>query len=83
MQAPPNSPSRKHPVNFILTEDGVTQARRLTPNLSGVVETLLTEFVEQEKQRRCEPSQRIAVTTAVWNAFDERHGGFATDYSIL
>ena len=83
MQTPINSQPRKRPVNLTLTEDLVTQARQLTPNLSGVVETLLTEFVEQEQKRRREQSQRIAATIAVWNAFGEQHGDFADEYSTL
>ncbi len=83
MQTPTHSQARKRPVNLTLTEDLVTQARQLTPNLSGVVEALLTEFVEQEQKRRRERSQQIVATIAVWNDFGEQHGAFADEYSTL
>ena len=83
MQTTLNSQSRKRPVNLTLTEDLVTEARQLTPNLSGVVEALLTEFVAREQKRRREQSQRVEATIAVWNAFGERHGEFADEYSTL
>jgi antitoxin CcdA len=74
---------RKRPVNLTLNEDLVQQARQLTNNLSGIVEALLTEFVEREHLRRREHSERVATTVALWNTFEERHGAFADDYSPL
>ncbi len=59
------------------------QARQLTPNLSGVVESLLTEFVERERQRRQEQAERLAATIRLWNAFDDHPGAFADEYSTL
>lgn len=75
--------TRKRPVNLTLNEDLVRHAKHLTNNLSGVVETLLTEFVDSELQRRREQSQQVATTIALWNAFEDEHGAFADDYSTL
>lgn len=83
MQTLANAQPRKRPVNLTLTEDLVAQARQLTPNLSGVVEMLLTEFVAQEQKRRREHAQKVAATVAAWNAFGEQHGEFSDEYSTL
>jgi len=45
MKAMQNPMARKRPVNLTLNEDLVTQARALTDNLSGVVESLLTDDI--------------------------------------
>jgi hypothetical protein len=44
---------------------------------------LLTEFVGREMRRRCELSQQLEATIALWNAFEEQHGAFADEYSTL
>jgi len=83
MKASAHTQVRKRPVNLTLNEDLLRQVRLFTPNLSGVVEGLLTEFVEQEKKRRFEQSQQLEATIALWNAFEEQHGAFADEYSTL
>jgi antitoxin CcdA len=83
MKASAHTQVRKRPVNLTLNEDLLRQVRLLTPNLSGVVEGLLTEFVEQEKKRRFEQSQQLEATIALWNVFEEQHGAFADEYSTL
>jgi antitoxin CcdA len=83
MKASTHTQARKRPVNLSLNEDLVLQVRRLTPNLSGVVEALLTEFVEREQTRRREQSKQLDATIALWNAFDEQHGAFSDEYSTL
>jgi antitoxin CcdA len=83
MKASAHTQVRKRPVNLTLNEDLVLQVRQLTPNLSGVVEDLLTEFVEREKKRRCEQSRQLEATIVLWNAFEEQHGAFADEYSSL
>ncbi len=45
MKADYDVEARKRPVNLTLNEDLVSQAKKLTANLSGVVESLLAEFV--------------------------------------
>jgi antitoxin CcdA len=75
--------SRKRPVNLTLNEDLVTEARGLTGNLSAVVESLLAEFVAQERQRRAAQSDMVRETVATWNRFAEKVGSFADDHSTL
>ncbi|CAL1241987.1 type II toxin-antitoxin system CcdA family antitoxin [Candidatus Methylocalor cossyra] len=75
--------TRKRPVNLTLNEDLVRQAKQLTSNLSGVVETLLAEYVERERQRRLEQADRVTATIELWNAFEEQRGAFADEYSTL
>lgn len=76
-----NSLPRKRPVNLTLSEDLVRDARQFTRNLSGVVEELLSEFVERERQR--EEINRSAATVTLWNAFGEQYGAYSDDHSTL
>jgi antitoxin CcdA len=75
--------ARKRPVNLTLNEDLVVQARKLTDNLSGVVESLLADFVESEREKRAGKANAVAATTATWNEFSERFGSFSDDHSTL
>jgi antitoxin CcdA len=61
----------------------VLQARGLTDNLSGVVESLLAGYVEHERQQKLAKANTAEATVAVWNAFNARHGSFADEYSTL
>ena len=78
-----NTEARKRPVNLTLNEDLVVQARVLTDNLSGVVESLLADYVERERQRRIAEAGTIEATMAIWNDFNAKHGSFADEYSPL
>ena len=78
-----NTEARKRPVNLTLNEDLVVQARVLTDNLSGVVESLLADYVERERQRRIAEARTIEATMAMWNDFNAKHGSFADEYSPL
>jgi antitoxin CcdA len=74
---------RKRAVNLTLNENIVAQARALTPNLSAVVESLLSGYVVQmqrEKLSRQEQAKQVAV---MWNGFNEQSGSFADEYSTL
>jgi antitoxin CcdA len=74
---------RKRAVNLTLNEDIVAQAKALTPNLSAVVESLLSGYVVQiqrEKLIRQEQANQVAV---MWNGFNEQSGSFADEYSTL
>jgi antitoxin CcdA len=73
----------KRPVNLTLNEDLVAQARSMTGNLSGVVETLLAAFVAEEKRRRVAEAQIVQATVATWNRFSMEHGSFADEHSTL
>jgi antitoxin CcdA len=75
--------ARKRPVNLTLNEDLVAQARNLTDNLSGVVEQLLADFVEQLGQDREQRARAIAATVDAWNAHGAKYGSIADEYSPL
>ena len=78
-----NSEARKRPVNLTLNEDLVVQVRGLTNNLSAVVESLLADYVEHERQQRMAKARTLEATISMWNAFNTRHGSFADEYSTL
>lgn len=83
MKATFNSEARKRPVNLTLNEDLVVQVRGLTNNLSGVVESLLADYVEHERQQRIAKASTLEATVSMWNAFNAGHGSFADEYSSL
>ena len=76
-----NAPKR--PVNLSLNEDLVTQARGVTDNLSEVVESLLADFLTQEKGRRAAEAKALKEAIQTWNTFAEKHGSFADEHSTL
>ena len=78
-----NLAARKRPVNLTLNEDLVAQARGMTDNLSGVVESLLASYVEQERQQRLAQAKALEATIATWNDFNAEHGTFADVHSTL
>jgi antitoxin CcdA len=75
--------ARKRPVNLTLNEDLVARTRKMTDNLSGVVESLLADFLESERQRRAAQAGLIKATVATWNRFAETHGAFSDQHSTL
>jgi len=81
MKATFNSNARKRPVNLTLNEDLVVQVRGLTNNLSGVVESLLADYVEHERQQRIAKASTLEATISLWNVFNAKHGSFADEYS--
>lgn len=83
MKSTPLQQVRKRPVNLTLNEDLVLQARTMTDNLSGVVESLLKDFVERKRQQRLAETQALAATIATWNDFGSRVASFADEYSTL
>ena len=76
-------PSKKRRVTLTLSEDLVNEANALTDNLSGVVESLLVEYVNREQRERLEKSKAIADTVAAWNTFNAKSGSIAGEYSTL
>ena len=78
-----DSEARKRPVNLTLNEDLVVQVRSLTNNLSGVVESLLADYLEHQRQQRMAKARTLEATVSMWNAFNARHGSFADQYSTL
>jgi len=75
--------ARKRPVNLTLSEELVAEAKGITGNLSGVVESLLSDFVTKERERRMGVVEEARATVALWNEFGERNGSFADDHSTL
>jgi antitoxin CcdA len=83
MKATYDLEARKRPVNLTLNEDLVVQARGLTDNLSGVVESLLAGYVGHERQQRVAKARTLEATIATWNDFIDKRGSFADEYSPL
>ncbi len=75
--------ARKRPVNLTLNEDLVVQVRALTDNLSGVVESLLSDYVEHERRQRIAKAKTVEATISTWNDFNDKQGSFADEYSPL
>ncbi len=75
--------ARKRPVNLTLNADLVSQARLLTDNLSGVVESLLADFVDRERRERLEKIKAVEATIAMWYEFNAEAGSIADEYSSL
>lgn len=78
-----NLDAKKRPVNLTLNEDLVLQAREVTDNLSGVVESLLAEFVANEQRQRLARTASLQATAATWNDFNAKHGSLADEHSAL
>jgi Post-segregation antitoxin CcdA len=55
----------------------------MTDNLSGVVESLLSDFVGRERRERSQKSQVVEATVAAWNKFNSKSGSIADEYSSL
>ena len=79
----PAKTARKRPVNLTLSEDLVAEVKDVTDNLSGVVESLLGDFLSKERERRSGVVEDARATVALWNDFAERNGSFADEHSTL
>jgi antitoxin CcdA len=75
------SKARKRSVNLTLNEDLVRQAKGMPDKLSAVVESFLSDFVEQKHRRRLAKSKSLEATITVWNDFNAKIGSFADEYS--
>jgi antitoxin CcdA len=75
--------ARKRPVNLTLNEDLVQKAKEMTDNLSGVVESLLSDFVAHKQKQQLAKVKTIKATMATWNEFSAKSGTFADEYSSL
>jgi antitoxin CcdA len=78
-----NVDARKRAVNLTLNEDLLAHVREVTPNLSGVVEALLAEYLDKERQRQAAQAKMVESTVALWNQFADQNGSFADDHSTL
>jgi antitoxin CcdA len=83
MKAGYNVDARKRAVNLSLNEDLLERVREVAPNLSGVVESLLADYLVREQQRRTTQAKVVESTVALWNRFADDHGSFADDHSTL
>lgn len=72
MKTVSKSDARKRPVNLTLNEDLVRQAREITGNLSGGVETLLTGYVDTERRRHDAKARSLRAAVTTWNDFNVR-----------
>jgi len=59
------------------------KTRGMTDKLSGVAESVLSVFVEQERKHRFAKAMTIESTIAAWNDFNTKIGSFSDDYSSL
>ena len=78
-----NLAARKRPVNLTLNEDLVKRAKGIADNLSGVVESLLADYVAREDRERIEKSQAVRAAVVKWNEFAAEHGSFSDEHSTL
>jgi antitoxin CcdA len=83
MKASFKAASRKRPVNLTLNTDLVSHAKSMTDNLSAVVESLLSEFVERKSRERLVKTKVVEATVAAWNRFNDKSGSIADEYSSL
>jgi antitoxin CcdA len=74
---------RKRPVSLTINEDLVSRAKSITDNLSGVVESLLADYVAQEEGERLAKSKAIAATISAWSEFADEQGSFADEHFTL
>jgi antitoxin CcdA len=73
----------KRAVNVSLNEDLVRQAKALTRNLSGTLESLLHEFVMNETSRRRAEDEALEQLIDESNAFHKQHGWLSDEFSDL
>lgn len=83
MKSVQNNQSRKRAVNLTLNEDLVSQAKGMTNNLSGVVEQLLTDYVQKQNKTRQDKLHNADVVAQTWNRFNGQCGSFADEHSTL
>lgn len=78
-----DSNARKRPVNLTLNADLVDRVRDVTDNLSGVVEKLLADYLEQQKLARLNRYRISEATSAAWNTFNGEGRSIADEFSSL
>jgi len=78
-----SNPARKQPVNLMLNESLVLQAKTYTSNLSVTMELLLAEFVSQQQQAQHSRQQLADACVADWNAVHASAGSFADEHVSL
>jgi len=83
MKSDYDAAARKRPVNLTLSEELVSQAKSLTDNLSGVVESLLSGYVAKARDERLAKSKAVESTVKMWNDFNAKLGSISDEYSTL
>lgn len=83
MKATYDAKAPRRPVNLSLNEELVAQARQFTDNLSAEVEHLLAAYVSQQRQLRDAEADRLRRSASAWNAYAEKQGSFADEFSTL
>ena len=78
-----NRAAKKRLVNLMLNEDLLVQARGVTDNLSGVVESLLADFLARQRLQSAANAKVLQATIATWNNFSDEVGVFADEHSTL
>ena len=78
-----NREARQRQVNLTLNEDLAVQVSGLTDNLSGVVESLLVDYVEYEHRQRIAKARTLEATISLWNTFNAKRESFADEYSLF
>jgi len=73
----------KRPVNLLLSEDNVRQARHFTDNLSATVDSLLVDFIAQQNEAQHARQQLGDAVADAWNCFHAQQGSFADEHSTL
>jgi antitoxin CcdA len=70
----------KRPVNMTLNEDRV---RRISPNLSETVETLLVAFVDETEAKAAARQKQMADHIEANDAFIAKYGSLADEFDTL
>ena len=83
MKSATQTPSAKRPVNLLLNEATVRQARVFTQNLSSTVDALLADYVVRQQAEQSARQQLGDAVAEAWNAFHSAHGSVADEYSTL
>jgi antitoxin CcdA len=76
-------PMKSKPVKLTLDEDLLSQVKSMTDNLSGVVESLLAEYVAHKRRERPVRSEAVEASVSLWNKFNDERSSFADEYSSL
>jgi antitoxin CcdA len=75
--------TRKRSGKLMLSDDLVSQAKDMATNLLDLDEQLLAGDVIKHNNARQEKAHRAGDAAKAWNAFNEKVGSFADDYSTL
>ena len=69
-----NRAAPRRPVNLSLNMDLLAEVRKLTPNLSATVETLLEDYLQKESAQRQDEKNKLNEVIDAMNDYHSRHG---------